>query len=317
MLGAPALFATNFLALAGVELFFALSGFLIGGILIKLQPTLRAVRVFLARRWLRTLPVYFLALSVYLTFPAIFEERSVPDQPWRYFVFLQNVTNDPKFFGVSWSLAIEEWFYLLLPLLLLLRLRYLHAVLLLIAVGVLLRLTLPLDPRASVLGRVDAIAYGCLVAWFGQSRWRDALERSAGLLALMAAGGMMAVYAAIVLQRMQISQATAAAAFALLPFFASLAIPFFQKMQIRSPALIAVITFGAAVSYPLYVWHREIIHALSLTPLHSGTGVAHIAAAFALATSLAYVTHVLVERPFMKLRPRLDAPAVPAARSSQ
>jgi len=305
MLGAPVLFATNFFALAGVELFFALSGFLIGGILLRMPRTGEAVQLFLIRRWLRTLPVYYLALCVYLLFPRVFEVRGAPEAPWRFFLFVQNLVNDPKFFGVSWSLAIEEWFYLVLPLLLLARLRYLHAVLMLIAAGVLLRLTQPIDPRASVLGRVDAIAYGCLMAWLLQSPWREALRRRARLLALLAGAGMLTVYAAIVLQRMQISQAMAAASFALLPFFASLSLPFFLHLQVRSRTLVAVAGFASAVSYPLYVWHREIIHALNWTPLHPGTGLLHIAAALILATGLAYLTHLVVERPFMRIRPPL------------
>jgi peptidoglycan/LPS O-acetylase OafA/YrhL len=305
MLGAPVLFVTNFLALAGVELFFALSGFLIGGILLSLQPTLLNMRIFVARRWLRTLPVYYVALLAYLAFPALFEERE-PEQPWRFFVFLQNVTNDPKFFGVSWSLAIEEWFYLLLPLLLLLRLRYLHAVLLVIAAGLLLRMTQPVDPRASVLGRLDAIAYGCLMAWLMRSHWLPVLQARAHLLVFAAVAGMATIYAVIMLQRMQISQAQAAILFALMPFFATLAIPFFAGLKIRSPAVIAIATFTASISYPLYVWHREIINALGWTPLHAGTGAAHIAAALVAATAVAYLTHVLVERPFMRMRPDLQ-----------
>lgn len=304
--GTGSLFYTNFMALVGVELFFALSGFLIGGILLDLQPTAANLRNFIWRRWFRTLPVYYLVLIVYLAFPLAFHEAA-PSEPWRYFVFFQNITNDPKFFGVSWSLAIEEWFYLLLPLCLFLRVRYLHAIVLLIVVGVALRYSLTVDVRASVLGRLDAVAYGCLVAWLMRTDWRAAISRHAGMLAIIAIAGMIVVYSYIVLQRMQLSRLAGTAFFTLLPLLSAMAIPYFAGLRIGLPGLSRVAAFGAAISYPLYVCHSELIYALSMTPFHSGTGFSNLAAVFFGVTAVAYLIHVIVERPIMRLRPKTPA----------
>ena len=55
--------------LDGVELFFVLSGFLIGGLLIDIsdrQPSLRAWLIFMIRRWMRTLPAYFVVGGISL-----------------------------------------------------------------------------------------------------------------------------------------------------------------------------------------------------------------------------------------------------------
>lgn len=305
-LGQGSIVYTSFLAIAGVELFFALSGFLIGGILIDLAPTPANLRVFVVRRWMRTLPVYYLVLLVYVAFPRVFHDAP-PEQAWRYFVFLQNLTDDPKFFGVSWSLAIEEWFYVLLPLLLLLRVRYLHAVLLLIAAGVLARVFLAVDFRASVAGRLDAIAYGCLAAWFMRSGWRAALARFAPAIALAGAAGMAAAFALLValVDRGQYSRPFGVAVFTVLPLCAAMTVPFFAGLPLRSAALARVAAFGAAVSYPIYLWHNELVYLLSRTAVHPGTGWWHVAAVFLVATAVAYVTHLLVERPIMRLRPRL------------
>jgi peptidoglycan/LPS O-acetylase OafA/YrhL len=306
-LGQGSIVYTSFLAIAGVELFFALSGFLIGGILIDLAPTPANLRVFVVRRWMRTLPVYYLVLLVYLAFPRVFHDAP-PEDAWRYFVFLQNLTDDPKFFGVSWSLAIEEWFYVLLPLLLLLlRVRYLHAVLLLIAAGVLARVLLPVDFRASVAGRLDAIAYGCLAAWLLRSAWRGALERHAPAIAVAGAAGMAGAFALLValVDRGQYSRPFGVAIFTALPLCAAMTVPFFAGLQLRSAALGRAAAFGAAVSYPIYLWHNELVYLLSRTAFHPGTGWLHVAAVFLLATSVAYVTHLLVERPIMRLRPKL------------
>ncbi|WP_290839070.1 acyltransferase [Flavobacterium sp.] len=104
----------------GVEIFFVLSGFLIGRILYRefTQSTFnfRSILNFLGRRWLRTLPNYFfvLSLNIFLVF-AVF--RYDIDDVWKYFFFLQNFSHAmPAFFPESWSLSIEEFAYLLLPI---------------------------------------------------------------------------------------------------------------------------------------------------------------------------------------------------------
>jgi peptidoglycan/LPS O-acetylase OafA/YrhL len=101
----------------GVEIFFALSGFLIGRILIGIvgvRPTWGDFQVFMVRRAMRTLPLYFLWLVLLLTvFPPT---QDVVTTTLRCLTLSQNLfANMPAdyFFAVTWSLAIEEWFYLL------------------------------------------------------------------------------------------------------------------------------------------------------------------------------------------------------------
>src|SRR5574343_278755 len=102
----------------GVELFFVLSGFLIGSILYQSYVsdsfTLKTVFHFLKRRWFRTLPNYYLVLIANI-FIAYFIGYQV-DNIGLYFVFLQNfIHKSPVFFPESWSLSVEEFAYLLLP----------------------------------------------------------------------------------------------------------------------------------------------------------------------------------------------------------
>jgi peptidoglycan/LPS O-acetylase OafA/YrhL len=103
----------------GVELFFVLSGFLIGQILIRellLKGfTFSSLKKFWINRWMRTLPLYYLVLII----------RMVIDGSathFLHFIFLQNAQVMPEYdsswFGESWSLAIEEYFYLSFPVLL-------------------------------------------------------------------------------------------------------------------------------------------------------------------------------------------------------
>lgn len=105
----------------GVEVFFILSGFLIGGILLKLfiqnEFSLKTILWFLKRRWYRTLPNYYLVLLLNLLI-AVLIGYTVVDA-WKYFFFQQNLIMPmPPFFTESWSLSIEEYAYFLLPVVL-------------------------------------------------------------------------------------------------------------------------------------------------------------------------------------------------------
>jgi peptidoglycan/LPS O-acetylase OafA/YrhL len=109
----------------GVQLFFVLSGFLITGALLDSRGGSNYYQVFYARRALRIFPLYFLVLTVFLLIlpqlvqldPAILS--TYPQQTWLWLFasnwtqpFLGAVTWFPHF----WSLAVEEQFYLVWPL---------------------------------------------------------------------------------------------------------------------------------------------------------------------------------------------------------
>lgn len=102
----------------GVELFFVLSGFLIGRILLESfhkHSGLPDLTRFWQRRWWRTLPNYYLFLVINLIGFGLLKDGFQFD--YSYLVFLQNfLAPNAGFFSVSWSLAVEEWFYLLTPI---------------------------------------------------------------------------------------------------------------------------------------------------------------------------------------------------------
>lgn len=103
----------------GVDLFFVLSGFLIGRILLKTEWTnYTSILAFWKRRLWRTLPNYFLFLIINLILLFINISPGLKSHAvLYYFVFLQNLHKPVDvFFWESWSLCIEEWFYLLFPL---------------------------------------------------------------------------------------------------------------------------------------------------------------------------------------------------------
>lgn len=108
------------IVLDGVSIFFVLSGFLIGGILIKQleknKPTFKLLLNFWNRRWLRTLPMYLIVLTFLSIFTYVMKPERLPEHLWKYYLFVQNFfETQPPFFSESWSLSVEEWFYLLVP----------------------------------------------------------------------------------------------------------------------------------------------------------------------------------------------------------
>ena len=127
---AGALFSKLSLAGAtGVDLFFVLSGFLITGILIDTRDSSRFLRNFYARRVLRIFPLYYgtlvLVLYLYPLFVAFDNgAKNVLDNQWWLWTYTNNFPyqrtpwNDSDLFwlGHYWSLAVEEQFYLVWPL---------------------------------------------------------------------------------------------------------------------------------------------------------------------------------------------------------
>lgn len=108
---------------AGVDIFFVLSGFLITGILLRTLHRPNYFKNFYARRILRIFPLYYLLVGGLLIFLPVLDPKSGPDAPqtWPYFLLYQQnwlsvFDKIPSTFLIpTWSLAIEEQFYLLWP----------------------------------------------------------------------------------------------------------------------------------------------------------------------------------------------------------
>ncbi|MEQ1749542.1 MAG: acyltransferase [Prosthecobacter sp.] len=115
---------------SGVDLFFVLSGFLICGILLDNRDAKNYFQVFYLRRACRIFPLYFALLGAFilltssqvfsgLQFKGLFSD---PFPIWSYMTFTQNIfmgfrgNFGPDFLGITWSLAVEEQFYLFVPL---------------------------------------------------------------------------------------------------------------------------------------------------------------------------------------------------------
>jgi peptidoglycan/LPS O-acetylase OafA/YrhL len=117
---------------SGVDLFFVLSGYLLGGILIAQRGSSRYFCAFYARRVTRIFPVYYLTLIAFVIVRSLMGDVDNEGARWlfadafpiwTYALHLQNFwisltgVHGASWLGVTWSLAVEEQFYLILPLL--------------------------------------------------------------------------------------------------------------------------------------------------------------------------------------------------------
>ncbi|HEX4261205.1 MAG TPA: acyltransferase [Acetobacteraceae bacterium] len=328
-LGPRAAAATVYLGAAGVELFFSLSGFLIGRLLIDLaEGGLRPARIgrFLGRRWLRTLPLYYavLGFSIWLF--------ARPD--WPSLFFMQNFYPEAsRVVPVSWSLVMEEYFYALFPAFLVVggwlaggRLRGVALVrsvaLAVIAVATAWRFAaafgavVPAESwfHTAPLGRLDCAAYGVLAACVAR---RPGLARvPAGwaiALGLLGAASVAVLFLVAAEPALRAGSGFAAWGWLYRPLqwslldacFAVLVWGLWRRLP-RLPAGLAGPALAlSTLSYSLYLTHLFPIAFLlpglvarfggSLGGLFCGAAMLPLAAC----------TWALIERPFLALRDRV------------
>lgn len=189
----------------GVDLFFVMSGFLITTLLIKEKERTGKIhlKMFWIRRIFRLWPSWFLVLAI-ATPMMLYLSRNNPDYMykiknyfWLYFVHLANYSN-AIFGGIHtlidhyWSLALEEHFYLLWPLLLVFTFRYPKSrpwvLLLLLTAPYFFRVwhhsnateftsQLRLFIHETTHTRLDSLAWGCLLAFIQYKKKLPSLSR--------------------------------------------------------------------------------------------------------------------------------------------
>lgn len=194
------------LAWTGVYLFFVLSGFLIGGILLQHRTAPNYFAVFYTRRALRIFPLYFLLLGVFVVLRSTPWFASAPSFAptgiplWTYGLLVQNfpmaVTGNwgAAPLGVTWSVALEEQFYLFLPLCIWLvpKRAQLPVFAVLAATGPVFRALAPLHYSPFLMpGSIEALFSGAMLAWVFHERpvlIRSTRTRVAALAGLVAGG---------------------------------------------------------------------------------------------------------------------------------
>jgi peptidoglycan/LPS O-acetylase OafA/YrhL len=315
----------------GVDLFFVLSGYLIGGQLLAELARNERLHLgrFYARRALRIMPAYFVIVAIYFSLPAWREYPEMAQPLWKFLFSVQNVAlHGGTAFSHAWSLAVEDQFYLALPFILLVLFWRPHAAIILSCVivvgGLLLRTFLAFqnatDTGVSFRGfqawiyyptwtRLDPLVFGVVIAAIEKFRPRlwQRLSNSAIWLWLLALA--LIVYAlwlgegeyihfnACIWQFPLIATAMAALLICALS----------PRLPIRRVAIPGA-AFIASIAYSAYLVQKLVIHGVAefcrghgLSPASAPALIAVEFCVYAAATILFFT----VERPFLQLRQHL------------
>lgn len=325
----PLIATAGHLGVLGVELFFVLSGFLIGSIIMRLIDekrfhSLADISMFWKRRWLRTLPLYFVTLLAFLRFD--YHGRHELHEYSAYFVFMQNFAYKmPEFFDLSWSLAIEEHFYLWFPIGFIIWdkiTKRAHLAIILTAITFILiayvfRFLHPVFSdwneynrtiRLVVLSRIDAIMFGVLMAAMkhysssGFNWIRRGTPVTATLFVLLCAWWFVNAPHLMGSRNLQINLFTVQA------ILCALLLPWFDGLR-SAGGRGGFFVVTSKLSYSLYLVHILVIIAVnkSLTYLGLfdqvyGNPFILYPVYFSLYYFVSWITYHQIEKPFIRLR---------------
>lgn len=281
----------------GVEPFFVLGGYLAAFSFRKFAPSdsnqfeFSDMTRYLKRRWLRTIPNYFLFLVIYAAAFSVIRDDYTFD--YNYLTFTQNLFwLAPRFFSVSWSLATQEWFYLLLPIFMLLsaislnRWQGVNVMVLssvaFIVISFIARYyyisthdisNLEADLRRIALLRIDSVAIGVLVGWFylNHTQW---YKRNLTRISIITG---IIVVALCFLRREDWFNSTFAVQMTFYPslsLFIGLIIPLFHAIsKSKSYALNMVILKTSQWSYSIYLCHVFLLDSLIVMTEKMGVSI--------------------------------------------
>lgn len=319
----------------GVDLFFVLSGFLITGILYDTKTHQGFFKNFYARRILRIFPLYYLVVGFAIfigTEIDFFSPAHVPDprpRQWWYWLYLSNFLAAKErlghlILGPTWSLAIEEQFYLVWPLLVYLLPRTGMMGVCLLCSGVALGLRIYLfysGVHSSALyvltpTRLDPLAIGSFIALAvrGKGGVRACLRW--GYLVLVASGAGVAYLLSQGLLNKKLPEMILFGYSTVALFFGAALLCLIavrpDRLFIRLLTIPALLLFGK-LSYALYLFNRPLVNVVESYLFHYrsfprwwGSSIPGqvIFTLLVIATSLllAYCSWHIFEKHFLKLK---------------
>jgi peptidoglycan/LPS O-acetylase OafA/YrhL len=309
---------------SGVDLFFVLSGYLITDIILKNGREPGFLRAFYARRTLRIWPIYYLTLfAVVLFAPGLSRSRGWVETGLAYYLtYTQNVFDHripgeslyKSWYGPTWSLALEEQFYLLWPMLVLLIPR--RGLPLLIAVWIVGACgTRGRGAELMTLhGRGDGLALGGLLAWllFDRAHWRARLGKYRVGFALVALAALLLLVLLVLSRGRNVLGYP--------PEPSSLVLLFFDLLYFGAiglcvcsaghPALAPLrnrwIVGLGVISYGVYLYHSPMIRVVEEFQRRLGIGdrIELDLAKLTLSVLTAAVSWKLIEQPILALKAR-------------
>lgn len=307
----------------GVDLFFVLSGYLITSIIIKNCERPHFLKVFYIRRSLRIFPIYYLTLFVVYGLNSV-RANPFPTDGYVYYLFYgQNippywggaVPSGPSV-GHTWTLAIEEQFYLLWPfaILLLGRIRAIWLCTVLIVLPIVLRWH---GLSANTLfAHTDGLAWGGLLA-YAQWRWPWARSPRVGLCLLLVfiAGAIGAVWTRAYFMANGDPELSGVG---LNPFLVLISLAYFGLIGFVSVfagsrylaflRLRPLMWFGT-ISYGLYLYHwpvYETLDTIIMFGMNKGDPWWLSLLKFAATVVVAQLSWTFIEKPILRLKDRAE-----------
>ena len=316
----------------GVDLFFVLSGYLIGGQL--LAPLARDQSIslgrFFARRALRIVPAYFVVTAIYFLLPSWREYPDMAQPLWKFLLSVQNIgLHGGTAFSHAWSLAVEDQFYLALPFLLLFINRRPRAALIIPCAifvgGIFLRAFLAYQHPAEISGvafrdyqawiyyptwtRLDPLVFGVALAAIEKFRprwWRHLMDSAVWL---WFPGLALIVFALWLGEGEYLEFSTVIWQFPLLAFgFAALLVCAQSDRLPLRHVRIPGAAFVASIAYSAYLVQKLVIHFVGQfcfdheIPLTSTSALIGIEICIYVAATILFF---VIERPFLQLRHRI------------
>jgi peptidoglycan/LPS O-acetylase OafA/YrhL len=309
----------------GVDLFFVLSGFLIGGIILHEinkdeRYNYKSVFRFWLRRWFRTLPNYYLILIINIIIVYFgWVEEDISMFNWKFFFFVHNFIHPfYGFFWESWSLSVEEWFYFIFPLLLFFARSFIRPMqayfiftLAMIAIPLYLR-HFAFDPRLDdfwmdvsrrkvVVFRLDSIAFGLLAAWL-YYYFKLLLQKISSILFIT---GILLLVLFNYVDRSSGSYIGQVLQFSIVPFSVMLLLPKLASWNMKRSWLNRVITHISKISYSMYLINLGIVAALirdNFATFYDFQGIFVYVVYWALVIGFSSLLYYYFEKPVMNLR---------------
>lgn len=306
----------NAVSWSGVDLFFVLSGFLIGGILLDNRAAANYYRTFYIRRVWRILPLYLVLLAGAAL--AIGLAGTWKTFGW-YLTFQQNAfIAATSSWGlpnleVTWSLAVEEQFYLLAPLVIrAVAPQRLPRILIAAIVGAPIlrallwwRLTATQATFAAFVllpCRIDTLAIGVLLAYAAREpRWRDAIDRPGRLGAVAAVAAVLGLLVPMAKHWAWLAEYVSIAGFSFVALFYGVIVWVAAgRSSETTSALVRAVGAVGLGAYSIYLFHLPIRNVLTWTmaPRESAASYAMYGALLCASNALVAVAcWNLIERP--------------------
>jgi peptidoglycan/LPS O-acetylase OafA/YrhL len=328
----------------GVDLFFVLSGYLIGGQLLASLARDQRIKLgrFFTRRALRIMPAYFVVLAIYFLLPAWREYPEMSQPLWKFLLSVQNIAlHGGTAFSHAWSLAVEDQFYLALPFLLLFLYHRPRAAIivpcLIVVGGIALRAFLAAR-NSSVDGgvsfrafqawiyyptwtRLDSLVFGVVLAAIERFRpnWWQRLINFAPWLWLPALG--LIVYALYLGETENLTVVACVWQFPLIAVgMAAMLVCAVSPQLPLCRVAIPGTAFIASIAYSAYLIQKLIIHGVEQFCANHSIDLTSVPALVGVELCVYIAATILflsIERPFLLLRRRFAPPVEPRLRQSR